>query len=1094
MTIVKKGSWLNGGSFASNVPVRRSTGKPVGNGSSFWVSSSDSSESESFEPVDGHVCQAGDQVCELPFELFDAPDLTQILSLDAWNHSLNDEEREVLAAYLPCMDEGTFRLTLKQLFAGENFNFSSPVADLFQMLKSGECNPKSARYRNGLMCFQRSNHEHEIRAYHNAMVNRLFEMQSLWQDYSDLTIAERLEMWKTLKGKGVKLTSQFFAEKRAGPLQNQHYKSLLKRKESYLKAKEDALAAQLMATSVVHPDVDSKAFALPRKYKREPDPSAYGSGSVVEKGKKAHPKGVLKLLPKPVARSNGITEMAPSNECVRVAPSSYQEAESSFEDKLYASPAAVEPTISPPVEWSSASSVKERAEFKSKSEKRLKGTGVKKFLAQGNDCVAGLHRDLNGDMNTELPEQQQRQHLVDFPHISTMQEVQAAPFLSVATEEVGTSPSGFNLPGTYEHKGKVKRRIKPKDREPVENGGARVLLEVNSIEDAYLAEKEVHDILDDKEEIDLVERPVKRRKKKLKADVDSSLPPFNGNCLLNRSASSAKVSRKHSPSVPPLALSFPFSTIHLLSSVRSALTAFSSERLMAFETEKALVGRPINDEDYLLGPKPVVSQQNRASLQGSDGLEIGKESEEKNSFLPSVPVPEIVRKVQAHPGDLRILETREPLQGLIRGVLKVLSSKVSHPGMKGWKPLVMYSRVARGWTWIGPVSSQSTNIDSSVVQISAEAWMIPPKMLYKLQELFCNWLKHEQEILQQLGQLALASPLTSPMLLDEKERFRELRAQKSLITINPTSEEMRVYFRREEALRYSVPDRAFSYTCLDGRKSAVAPLRRIGGKPNSKARDHFMLKSDRPPHVTILCLVRDAAARLPGGIGTRADVCSLIRDSQYIVEDVSDPQLNQVVSGALDRLHYERDPCVRFDGDRKLWVYLHTDKDDEDFEDDATSSTKRWRRTKRDGNETLDFDFPGRDDQDSNGLGLDFSPTSCFGGPNDLSSVYSSTVRNDLPYSHPNGSLTSPLALESAFSGSGRDDSLLHFIELPPSIQPPCVNMQQSHPMGWEVLSNRWDQDVHFQSHDKIVQEDFGGVASMASSHRESELLIDGGV
>ncbi|KAI5074304.1 hypothetical protein GOP47_0010265 [Adiantum capillus-veneris] len=509
----------------------------------------------------------------------------------------------------------------------------------------------------------------------------------------------------------------------------------------------------------------------------------------------------------------------------------------------------------------------------------------------------------------------------------------------------------------------------------------------------------------------------------------------------------------------------------------------------------------MNDEEFLMGPKPVLSQQNGTSSQGDDVLEIGKEHEERNPLLPSVPVQGIVKKVQANPGDPRILETREPLQGLIRGALKVLSSKASHPGMKGWKPLVMYSRAARGWTWIGPISSVSTNIDDGVVQISAEAWMIPQKTLYKLQELFCNWLKHEQEILQQLGQLALASPLTTPVLLDEKERFRELRAQKSLITINPTSEEMRAYFRREEALRYSVPDRAFSYTCLDGRKSAVAPLRRIGGKPNSKARDHFMLKSDRPPHVTILCLVRDAAARLPGGIGTRADVCSLIRDSQYIVEDVSDAQLNQVVSGALDRLHYERDPCVRFDGDRKLWVYLHTDKDDEDFEDDATSSTKRWRRTKRDGAENLefglaqDFDFPGRgDDQDSAGLGLDFSPTSCFGGPSDLSSVYSSAGRSDLPYSHPNGSLTSPLALESAFSGSGRDDSLLHFIELPPSIQPPCVNMQQSHPMGWEVLSNRWDQDVHFQTHDKIVQEDYGGAASMASSHRESELLIDGGV
>jgi nuclear factor related to kappa-B-binding protein len=34
-----------------------------------------------------------------------------------------------------------------------------------------------------------------------------------------------------------------------------------------------------------------------------------------------------------------------------------------------------------------------------------------------------------------------------------------------------------------------------------------------------------------------------------------------------------------------------------------------------------------------------------------------------------------------------------------------------------------------------------------------------------------------------------------------------------------------------------------------------------------------LLKSERPACVTILTLVRDAAARLPNGVGTRADIC-----------------------------------------------------------------------------------------------------------------------------------------------------------------------------------------------------------------------------
>ncbi|KAH7531684.1 hypothetical protein JRO89_XSUnG0012600 [Xanthoceras sorbifolium] len=261
---------------------------------------------------------------------------------------------------------------------------------------------------------------------------------------------------------------------------------------------------------------------------------------------------------------------------------------------------------------------------------------------------------------------------------------------------------------------------------------------------------------------------------------------------------------------------------------------------------------------------------------------------------------------------------------------------------------------------------------------SPEAWGLPHKMLVKLVDSFANWLKSGQETLQQIGSLPAPPASLLQFNQDEKDRFRDLRAQKSLNTISPSTEEVRDYFRQEEVLRYSIPDRAFSYIAADGKKSIVAPLRRCGGKPTSKARDHFMLKRDRPPHVTILCLVRDAAARLPGSIGTRADVCTLIRDSQYIVEDVSDAQVNQVVSGALDRLHYERDPCVQFDSERKLWVYLHRDREEEDFEDDGTSSTKKWKRQKKDPAEqseqgAVTVAFHGSGDQSGFDLGSDLN-------------------------------------------------------------------------------------------------------------------------
>lgn len=60
--------------------------------------------------------------------------------------------------------------------------------------------------------------------------------------------------------------------------------------------------------------------------------------------------------------------------------------------------------------------------------------------------------------------------------------------------------------------------------------------------------------------------------------------------------------------------------------------------------------------------------------------------------------------------------------------------------------------------------------------------------------------------------------------------------------------------------------------------------------------------------------------------GNRQEICDLLLESQYILEGASMAQLNQVVSGALDRLHYEDDACVRYDSETKHWCYLHNER------------------------------------------------------------------------------------------------------------------------------------------------------------------------
>ncbi|CAB0028352.1 unnamed protein product [Trichogramma brassicae] len=157
--------------------------------------------------------------------------------------------------------------------------------------------------------------------------------------------------------------------------------------------------------------------------------------------------------------------------------------------------------------------------------------------------------------------------------------------------------------------------------------------------------------------------------------------------------------------------------------------------------------------------------------------------------------------------------------------------------------------------------------------------------------------------------------------------------------VRPSTAEEKEVFRQQERMRYAAPHKAYTYH-MHGYSSVVGPVKGIyqhnAGSALTKARGHSLLVPDRPNFVTILALVRDATARLPNGEGTRADICMLLKDSQYIHEDIfandKESNLNSVVSGALDRLHYENDPCVRYYPKRKEWLYLHRARSESEFE------------------------------------------------------------------------------------------------------------------------------------------------------------------
>ncbi|KAG0710166.1 Nuclear factor related to kappa-B-binding protein [Chionoecetes opilio] len=155
-------------------------------------------------------------------------------------------------------------------------------------------------------------------------------------------------------------------------------------------------------------------------------------------------------------------------------------------------------------------------------------------------------------------------------------------------------------------------------------------------------------------------------------------------------------------------------------------------------------------------------------------------------------------------------------------------------------------------------------------------------------------------------------------------------------TVQAATDAEKDQYRAQEKLRYEKPHKAYTYR-MHGYESVVGPVKGIYTQQTglNKARGHSLLVPDRPAYVTILSLVRDAVARLPNGEGTRSDICELLKESQYLApltSPTAENNLNSVVSGALDRLHYEHDPCVKYDTPRKLWIYLHRNRSEEEFE------------------------------------------------------------------------------------------------------------------------------------------------------------------
>nr|KYP58602.1 Nuclear factor connected with kappa-B-binding protein [Cajanus cajan] len=932
-------------------------------------------------------CQIGNQTCSIPLELYDLAGLEDVLWVDVWNECLSEEERFELAKYLPDMDQETFVQTLKELFSGCNMHFGSPIKKLFEMLKGGLCEPRVALYREGLSFFQRRQHYHMLRKHQNNMVSNLCQIRDAWLNCRGYSIEERLRVLNIMRSQ----------------------KSLMYEEDLVVDSSASVYHALNVntglngSTSALSQQGKSMGYDSGLKFRKRDQLWNGNDNEEMSYGLTVHQD--RNLLHSNRMDKSSFLKMAKRRDLLRgdevdtdnlmgqslssrtdlhgYTRNSNQSSDmKNFREKP--SSKKESPDLSCTAYRSSSPQVSDRllpSGFRAKSlQERIRGAskqngGKYAMPLRGNQMLL-RNEETESDSSEQLGDDGDKNPLFQ-SKFAYMMDTAAENYLSKAKKGdlhnggpfhkqdgrfIDDYPSGSD---THVDGDDDWRQVYKTGKNGRIHGKPMPLLnaytaekkkkERTELDHTILRSKYLHDYVGDEDgTLEVVDNNevgqndlnyLKRKsKKKIVAKMVSSEMDTSELCRTDMGTSNISLETKARKKAftlitPTVHTGFSFSIIHLLSAVRLAMISPHAEDSLEMgkpreELNKAQEGSAMGD---------LSNNKMDTNYESADHLN-----------MPSLSVHELVNRVRSNPGDPCILEMQEPLQDLVRGALKIFSSKTAPLGAKGWKVLAVFEKSTRSWSWTGPVIHNSPDPDTIEEVTTPEAWGLPHRMLVKLVDSFANWLKCGQETLQQIGSLPAPPLALMQVNLDEKERFRDLRAQKSLNTISHSSDEVKAYFRKEEVLRYSIPDRAFSYTAADGKKSIVAPLRRCGGKPTSKARDHFMLKHDRPPHVTILCLVRDAAARLPGSIGTRADVCTLIRDSQYIVEDVSDAQINQVVSGALDRLHYERDPCVQFDGERKLWVYLHREREEEDFEDDGTSSTKKWKRQKKDAADQSD--------------------------------------------------------------------------------------------------------------------------------------------
>ncbi|XP_044491261.1 uncharacterized protein LOC123215293 [Mangifera indica] len=249
------------------------------------------------------------QMCNIPYELYDLPDLREILSMETWNSCLTEEERFFLSAYLPDVDQQTFWLTMKELLGGSDMYFGNPVDTFFKRLKGGFYPPKVACFRQCLQFMQRTKYYHSLRSYHDKMVAMFKDMSKQWsQCEMSIGVHGRIHTWRTRRKHGgnnlldlntVPEDSDLLGDETNSIIPEHHLSKKMKLVSSN-PANNNFLSLSTERLKIVTPNCNAKGFLklkASRKSLLQNHNPKVTAADTSEKYR-SEPKGVLKVVPR----------------------------------------------------------------------------------------------------------------------------------------------------------------------------------------------------------------------------------------------------------------------------------------------------------------------------------------------------------------------------------------------------------------------------------------------------------------------------------------------------------------------------------------------------------------------------------------------------------------------------------------------------------------------------------------------------------------------------------------------------------------------------------------------------------------------------